>query len=307
MTGVLPVNEPVAHGSASASIELVIDARARDLGDGFVVRRLLPSPQRRLVGPFIFFDHMGPVELAPGHGMDVRPHPHIALATVTYLFEGEILHRDSLGSLEAVRPGDVNWMLAGRGIVHSERSSDQTRKSGQRLHGIQSWVALPTEQEETEPRFYHHPARSLPKLERDGVLLDVIAGSAFGLRSPVHVLSPTLYVHARLEAGAALAIDGEHEERAVYVVEGALELDQRSFQSGSMMVLRPGVEVQATAAQPTRLMLLGGQQLAGERHLFWNFVSSDPARLLQAKQDWAERRFPVVPGDELEFIPLPAS
>ena len=307
MTGVLPVNEPVAHDSASASIELVIEARERDLGDGFVVRRLLPSPQRRLVGPFIFFDHMGPVELAPGHGMDVRPHPHIALATVTYLFEGEILHRDSLGSLEAVRPGDVNWMLAGRGIVHSERSSDQTRKSGQRLHGIQSWVALPTEQEEVEPRFYHHPARSLPKLARDGVLLDVIAGSAFGLRSPVPVLSPTLYVHARLEAGAALALDGEHEERAVYVVEGALEVDQRSFQSGTMVVLRPGAEVLATASQPTRLMLLGGQRLTGERHLFWNFVSSDPARLAQAKQDWAERRFPVVPGDELEFIPLPAS
>lgn len=307
MTGSPPLNDSDSHASSSSSIELVIEGRPRDLGDGFVVRRVLPSPRRRLVGPFIFFDHMGPVELAPGHGMDVRPHPHIALATVTYLFEGELLHRDSLGSLQAVRPGDVNWMLAGRGITHSERSSDQTRKTGQRMHGIQSWVALPTEQEESEPRFYHHARASLPTLERDGVSLDVVLGSAYGERSPVQVLSPTLYVHARLEAGSSLAIDGEHEERALYVVEGELEIDGHRFESGTMVALTPGAEVSARGVGPTRLMLLGGQKLTGERHLFWNFVSSDPARLERAKQDWVERRFPVVPGDEVEFIPLPGS
>ncbi|MDB4986127.1 MAG: pirin [Myxococcaceae bacterium] len=308
MSGVLPVNEPVveAGGRQAASvIELVIEARARDLGDGFVVRRLLPSPERQRVGPFIFFDQMGPVTLARGHGLDVRPHPHIALATVTFLFDGEIMHRDSLGSVRGIHPGDVNWMLAGRGITHSERSGEETRRNGQRLHGIQCWVALPTEDEETEPRFEHHPASSIPRLEQDGALLDVVAGSAYGVRSPVGVLSPTLYVHARLPAGAKLEVDREHEERAVYVVEGSIELERRTFGPGTMVVLAPGAEVTLSAIDAARLMLLGGEQLEGERYLFWNFVSSSPERLEQAKRDWVERRFAAVPGDDEEFIPLP--
>ncbi|MDB4971759.1 MAG: pirin [Myxococcaceae bacterium] len=309
MTGVLPVNEPVVEeGSAlsASSIELVIEGRPRDLGGGFVVRRLLPSPTRRLVGPFIFFDQMGPVSLAPGQGLDVRPHPHIALATVTYLFDGEIMHRDSLGSVQPIHPGDVNWMLAGRGIVHSERSSEQTRQSGQRLHGIQSWVALPTAAEESEPRFEHHPASHIPTSSRDGVRLDVVAGHAYGMRSPVGVLSETLYVHAQLDAGASLRVDDAHEERALYIVEGALELEQRTFGPGTMVVLKPGSEVSVRALAWTRAMLLGGEKLEGERHLFWNFVSSHSERLEQAKRDWAERRFPAVPGDDEEFIPLPS-
>jgi redox-sensitive bicupin YhaK (pirin superfamily) len=305
MAGVLPVNPPTPHASSSASIELVIDARPRDLGDGFVVRRLLPSAQRQRVGPFIFFDQMGPVELAPGHGLDVRPHPHIALSTVTYLFSGEIMHRDSLGSAQAIRPGDVNWMLAGRGIVHSERSGEQSRREGQRLHGIQSWVALPTQEEEREPAFDHYPASSIPVVQLPGVTLDVVVGSAFGVSSPVRVLSPTLYVHARLDAGATLGVDAEHEERAIYLVEGTLELDGRSFEGGTMVVLRPGVEVTVRATTWVRLMVLGGQKLEGERLLFWNFVSSSVERLERAKRDWEERKFPLVPGDEAEFIPLP--
>jgi len=305
MSGTLPANPPDAHGVASSAVELVIDARARDLGGGFVVKRLLPAPRQRLVGPFIFFDQMGPVALAPGDGLDVRPHPHIALATVTYLFAGEILHRDSLGSVQAIHPGDVNWMLAGHGIVHSERSSAEVRRAGQQLHGIQSWVALPTALEESEPRFEHHPASSIPTVELAGVVLDVIAGSAYGQRSPVGVLSPTLYVHARLEAGARLPVDPEHEQRAVYIVEGALELEQQTYGAGTMLVLRAGADVSLLAREPTRLMLLGGAKLEGERHVFWNFVSSDLARLERAKQDWQARRFPSVPGDDVEFIPLP--
>jgi redox-sensitive bicupin YhaK (pirin superfamily) len=296
---------PDSQPGHSPVVSLVVESRPRDLGDGFVVRRTLPSPKRRLVGPFIFFDQMGPVQLAPGKGLDVRPHPHIALATVTYLFAGEILHRDSLGSLQAIRPGDVNWMIAGRGIVHSERSSEQARREGMRLHGIQSWVALPTEHEETAPRFEHYPRASLPRIERPGVVLDVIAGTAFGARSPAPVLSPTFYVHAQLEDGATLVVDREHEERAVYVVEGELELEGQRYGEGTMVVFRPEVDVTLRAHGATRAMLLGGAKLEGERHLFWNFVSSSEERLEQAKRDWRERKFPLVPGDEQEFIPLP--
>jgi redox-sensitive bicupin YhaK (pirin superfamily) len=305
MSGTLPANPPDLHVVDGSVVEFVIDPRARDLGGGFVVKRLLPSPKHRLVGPFIFFDQMGPVTLAPGDGMDVRPHPHIALATVTYLFAGEILHRDSLGSVQAIHPGDVNWMLAGQGIVHSERSSEQTRRDGQTLHGIQSWVALPSAAEESLPRFEHHPASSIPTVTREGVVLDVIAGTAYGQRSPVGALSPTLYVHARLSAGATLPVDDEHEQRAVYVVEGEVELAGRRFAEGTMVVLVPGAAASLRACTGSRVMLLGGEKLVGERHLFWNFVSSDPARLEQAKDDWRARRFPAVPGDDEEFIPLP--
>jgi redox-sensitive bicupin YhaK (pirin superfamily) len=287
-------------------ISLVITPRSRDLG-GFSVRRALPDGRRRMVGPFIFFDHLGPAELAPGAGIDVRPHPHIALATVTFLFEGEILHRDSLGSRQAIRPGDVNWMLAGRGIVHSERTADDVRRQGGRLHGIQSWVALPRNQEDTAPSFVHHPAATIPRIQRPGVDLRVVAGTAYGQRSPVGVLSPTLYVAATLDAGARLDVDAEHPERAAYVLDGKISVGGREFASGSMVVLHGGpVELQALA--PTRLVIVGGAALDGERHIWWNFVASSVEQMEQAKQDWHvrnEARFPKVPGDEHEFIPLP--
>jgi hypothetical protein len=262
MSGTLPANEPARVQDESSAVELLIDARPRDLG-GFEVRRVLPSVARRLVGPFIFFDHMGPAQLAIGQGFDVRPHPHISLATVTYLFDGEIDHRDSLGSFQTIRPGDVNWMLAGRGIVHSERSSPASRQRGVRVHGIQSWVALPLEHEEAEPRFEHHPGATIPRLEMGNAVLDVIAGTAYGARSPVGVLSPTLYVHARLGAGARFRVDDEHEERAIYVVEGVLDVDGRTFRAGTMVVLRAGAEAIASAGEPTRAMLVGGAKLAG--------------------------------------------
>jgi redox-sensitive bicupin YhaK (pirin superfamily) len=296
------VVEPSSDGSSP--IAMTIAGRPRDLG-AFTVQRVLPSPLMRRVGPFTFFDHMGPASLPPGPGFDVRPHPHIALATVTYLFEGEIVHRDSVGSLQSIRPGDVNWMVAGRGIAHSERSSPEGRTNGQRLHGIQSWVALPTEDEETEPRFMHYPRADIPRIVRPGAVLDVIAGSAYGARSPVEVLSPTLYVHALLEPGATLPIETEHEERAAYVVEGAVRCGDQRLEEGTMAVFHAGRAVALEAEEPARVMLVGGAKLAGERYLWWNFVSSSKERLEQAKADWKAGRFPKVAGDEEEFIPLP--
>lgn len=293
----------MSTSKAPETIALVIEARPRDLG-GFGVRRALPSGERRMVGPFIFFDHMGPTELAAGHGIDVRPHPHIALATVTYLFAGEMVHRDSLGSLQPIRPGDVNWMLAGRGIVHSERTGDEVRRRGGPLHGIQSWVALPRADEENAPFFDHHPAATIPAIHRAGAALHVVAGEAYGARSPVRVASPTLYVAAALESGAALPLPDEHPERAVYVVEGELAVGPRRFGAGTMVVFHPGAaEVHARAA--SRLVLIGGAPLDGERHIWWNFVASSRERIERAKADWREGRFGVVPGDEREFIPLP--
>lgn len=289
--------------SDSPAIDLLVTARSRDLG-GFSVRRVLPTALRRLIGPFIFYDHMGPAQMPVGEGMDVRPHPHIALATVTYLFRGEIDHKDSLGSVQTVRPGDVNWMVAGHGIAHSERSSPASRQRGVDIHGIQSWVALPIEHEEIDPRFEHHPGATVPKVELPGVVLDVIAGTAYGAKSPVGVLSPTLYVHAQLEAGARLHVDEEHEERAVYVVEGELAVDDQILVAGTLAVLRPGSDVTLSAGPATRVMLLGGQRLTGERHIWWNFVSSSKERLERAKDDWKNDRFARVPRDS-ERIPLP--
>jgi redox-sensitive bicupin YhaK (pirin superfamily) len=306
MSGTLPANEPACHETASPSVALVIDARPRDVG-GFSVRRLLPSASQRLVGPFIFFDHMGPADLAPGAGFNVRPHPHIGLATVTYLFDGEIVHRDSLGSIQPIRPGDVNWMVAGRGIAHSERTSAEAQRTGIGIHGIQSWVALPLEHEEMAPRFEHHATRTIPTVERDGARLDVIAGTAFGARSPVACLSPTLYVHARLDAGARLTVDTEHEERAVYIVEGAISCDDRRFAAGTLVVFRTGVPVVVEAQEATRMMLLGGAKLAGERLVWWNFVASSKERIERAKDEWKNRRFPAIPGDDIDFIPLPST
>jgi redox-sensitive bicupin YhaK (pirin superfamily) len=269
-----------------------------------MVGRALPSPHRRLVGPFIFFDHMGPVSFQPGMGIDVRPHPHIGLATVTYLFDGEILHRDSLGSEQAIRPGDVNWMIAGRGIVHSERTSMERKTNGQTLHGIQAWVALPSELEETQPQFFHHPVATLPRITRPSVELRLIAGSAYGQQAPVAVSSPTFYVDAQLAAAGELELPSEHAERAFYVIQGRLACDEREFGERALVIARPGEAVTLRALEPTRVMLLGGAPL-GERFIEWNFVASTREQIDHAKLAWKERTFPTVPGDELEFIPLP--
>jgi redox-sensitive bicupin YhaK (pirin superfamily) len=257
-----------------------------------------------MVGSFLFFDHMGPADFAPGSGIDVRPHPHIGIATVTYLFEGALLHRDSLGCVQEIEPGAVNWMTAGRGIVHSERTGEALRAAGHRIHGIQSWLALPRDEEECEPSFRHYDAAALPDFARDDARLRIVAGDAFGHRSPVAVLSPTLYVDARLPAGGILDLPPEHEERAIYVAGGRLALDGMVVEAGQMAVLAPGRTVRAAASEDTRAMLVGGAPADGPRHLWWNLVSSSPERIERAKADWAAGRFPKVPG-ETEFIPLP--
>ncbi len=289
---------------SSELVSLIIEPRAKDVG-GFDVRRVLPYMRRRTVGPFIFFDHMGPVDFPPGQGIDVRPHPHIGLATVTYLFEGEIFHRDSLGVEQAIQPGAVNWMVAGRGIVHSERTAPAERARAGRLNGIQSWIALPLSHEESEPSFQHHPAESLPLIEGDGVRMCLIAGAAYGKHSPVETPSEMFYLDAQLSAGAELVLPDEYEERALYVAEGKVQLSDGSVvDEGSMAVFHPSVEVGVSVQEETRVMLLGGAPLDGKRHLWWNFVASTPERLEQAKSDWKEGHFEKVPGDD-EFIPLP--
>jgi redox-sensitive bicupin YhaK (pirin superfamily) len=297
-----PTSEPACHRESGA-IELLIEPQAKNLG-AFDVRRALPAPDRQRVGPFIFFDHMGPADLAVGAGMDVRPHPHIGIATVTYLFEGEILHRDSLGFVQPILPGAVNWMTAGRGIVHSERSPPEAMARVSRLHGIQTWLALPLELEEMEPAFTHYPADVIPECERDGVRIRLIAGVGYGLESPVRVASETFYAAIDLRAGASLRVPADIEERAVYVVSGQVELEGAVLPAGTMAVLRSGVSVSVSARDPARLMLLGGDPLAGDRILYWNFVSSRSDRIERARQDWRDGRFARVPG-ETEFIPLP--
>ena len=299
-----PAIDPLCEGKASADlIETVIVPRARDLG-GFEVRRALPSARRQMVGPFIFFDQMGPAEFILGEGLDVRPHPHIGLATVTYLFDGEILHRDSLGTLQPIRPGDVNWMTAGRGIAHSERSSPEARAGGSRLFGIQAWVALPAASEETAPDFAHHGRDDLPVVSGDGKEVRIITGSLYGERSPVPTFSAMFYADASLAAGAKLPLPAEHEERAVYVVGGAVQVAGDRFEAGQLLVFRPGDEITLTAAESARLLLLGGEPMDGPRHIWWNFVSSRQDRIEQAMADWRAGRFTPVPGDN-EFIPLP--
>lgn len=285
---------------------LVIEARQRDVG-GFFVRRVLPSAQRKLVGPFVFYDHLCRVDFEPGQGLDVRPHPHIGLATVTYLFEGAFLHRDSLGFAQLIEPGAVNWMISGSGIAHSERTPPELRHSGGPLHGIQCWVALPLEHEEMAASFVHHPAATIPRVELPGAELTVIAGNAYGQVSPVRVFSPTLYVHAELAPGASLVVDEQHEERAVYVVSGSLTLkgDDAVYGEGNLLVLPPVTTVELQSEAGARLMLLGGAPLAGPRHVYWNFVSSSLERLERAKDDWKHGRFGTVVGDSQEFIPLP--
>jgi hypothetical protein len=285
-------------------IAQVIEGRRRDLG-GFEVNRVLPAGRvRQMVGPFIFFDHLGPANFGAGQGIDVRPHPHIGLSTVTYLFAGEIVHRDSLGYVQAIRPGDVNWMTAGRGIVHSERSGAEQRARAEVLHGIQSWVALPRNHEETEPAFDHHPANSLPVVEMGGVRMTIIAGQAFGVCSPVETFSETLYVDVRLSADAVVDVDADHEERAVYVVRGFVEMAGERYQAGQMIVLRPDSAVSVQASDDAHIMLVGGARMEASRQIWWNFVASSKARIEQAKRDWREGHFDPVPG-ETEFIPLP--
>lgn len=280
----------------------VVDGLQHDLG-GFVVRRVLPSAGRRMVGPFIFFDHLGPAQFLSGQGIDVRPHPHIGLSTVTFLFSGALEHRDSLGNVREIQPGDVNWMTAGSGIVHSERTPRATRPAGPHIHGIQSWVALPDGQEDTDPDFVHHPASSLPHLKIGEVELTVIAGNGFGLESPAVTLWPTLYVHAEMPPGATLVLPMEHTERAVYVVEGAVAIAGTHLAAGQLGVLEP-TEATLTAIGATRIMLLGGERFPTPRHLFWNFVASSRERIEDAKERWEKRQFPAVPN-ETEFIPLP--
>jgi redox-sensitive bicupin YhaK (pirin superfamily) len=285
------------------TLETMIVARTGDIG-GFQVRRALPSVKRRMVGPFVFLDQMGPAEFLIGHGLDVRPHPHIGLATVTYLFEGEIMHRDSLGTVQAIRPGAVNWMTAGSGIAHSERTAPELRAQGFNLFGIQAWVALPSNAEETAPAFVHHPAAKLPIIQAEGKTVRVIAGSLYGQASPVETPTATFYADAALEAGARIPLPTDHEERAVYVAQGKIDIAGDTFEEGQLLVFRPSDEITITALETARIMLLGGEPMDGPRHIWWNFVSSSQERIEQAKADWKAGRFGAVPDDN-EFIPLP--
>jgi len=280
----------------------VIDGRERDLG-GFVVRRVLPHAERMMVGPFIFFDHLGPAQFPPGGGIDVRPHPHVALATVTYLFSGALMHRDSLGNVVEIEPGDVNWMTAGRGITHSERTPAAVRTAGPGIHAIQSWVALPDGFEDVDPDFAHVPASSLPRLRVGSADLTLIAGQAFGAASPVPTLWPTLYADVRIPAGASLAVTREHAERAAYVVQGSVDVGGVTVAAGRMAVLEPH-DALLEARADSRILLLGGERFPTPRHIEWNFVSSTRERIENAKERWRRQEFPAVPG-ESEFIPLP--
>ena len=288
-----------------AGVDDMILPRTHDIG-GFEVRRALPATQRQMIGPFIFFDQVGPGEFLTGRGLDVRPHPHIGLSTVTYLFDGSIQHRDSLGTDQPILPGDVNWMTAGRGITHSERTAQALRTHSNRLAGIQSWVALPRAQEERAPDFAHYPAATLPTLDEAGLRLRLVAGHGWGLRAPVGVASDLFYADAALQPGAALPLPDGHEERGAYVVDGSVEVAGVMFEAGRMLVFHPGDSL-ALRAGPAgaRLLLLGGAVMDGPRHIFWNFVSSSRERIQQAKEDWKAGRFATVPGDDKEFIPLP--
>lgn len=297
-----PLAESHAAPPEEPAVELELVPRTRDLG-GFEVGRVLPSGRRRSVGPFVFFDQMGPSIFAAGQGLDVRPHPHIGLATLTYLFEGEIMHRDSLGSALAIQPGAVNLMTAGRGIVHSERTPDAARPVPAPLFGIQAWMALPRAHEETAPAFRHHAAGELPALDEHGVRLRLIAGELLGLRSPVETLSETLYADVELAAGARLPLDDRVADRALYLVSGEIEVNGHPHRAGRMLVLGRG-PVELRAPSGARLLVIGGEPLDGRRHLWWNFVSSSKERIEVAKEDWREGRFAAVPG-EREHIPLP--
>lgn len=303
----LPSADPILGDRRSCdALELVVVPRVRDLGDGFEVRRALPSERRQMVGPFIFFDQMGPAQFLAGKGLDVRPHPHIGLATVTYLFDGQVMHRDSEGNTREITPGAMNLMTAGRGIAHSERTPSNARRGGDKLFGIQSWIALPQAYEETDPSFQHFEAVDLPVVEAPGVWARVIAGSVFGQTSPVGMSSDWFYAEVILEPGTSAPLDPHYEERAIYIVEGEIEIAGESFEAPRLLVFRPGDRITVRANSRARLMFLGGSALEGPRYIWWNFVSSRRERIEQAKEDWKSGRFQPVPT-ETEFIPLPQS
>ncbi len=298
-------------GDQVDAIDTLIVPRARDLG-GFEVRRALPAPKRQMVGPFIFFDQMGPAEFLTDQGIDVRPHPHIGLATVTYLYEGSIFHRDSLGTAQEIHPGAVNWMIAGRGITHSERTAPNVRAQAKsKLFGIQTWVALPDKAEETDADFEHQPQSALTFLEGEGKQVRLILGSLYGERAPMKTFSDMFYADAILDAGAKIPLPTDHEDRGVYIVSGGIEIAGVAYASGQMMVFRPGDEITITALRPSRLMLLGGETLNGPRYIWWNFVASSKEKIEAAKEawragDWQHGRFHLPPDDHAEFIPAPA-
>lgn len=299
------IPDPMPGDAAAAdAIETVIVPRARDLG-GFEVRRALPAARRQMVGPFIFFDQMGPALMQPGQGIDVRPHPHIGLSTVTWLFDGSIYHRDSLGSAQPISPGELNWMTAGRGIVHSERTAPADLSRIRKVFGIQSWVALPKRHEETAPAFDHIAAHELPVIDDRGISARVIAGSLYGVTSPVKTQSDLFYADVQMAAGTALPLPVEHEERGVYVAEGAIDSAGQQFEEGRLLVFRAGDAITLRARTNARIMLLGGEPMDGPRFIWWNFVSSSKERIEAAKDDWKHARFAIVPGDEKDFIPLP--
>jgi hypothetical protein len=301
----VPSQDPVAGDVQSCdAIETVIVPRATDLG-GFFIRRALPHVDRRMVGPFIFFDHIGPAVFRSGQGVDVRPHPHIGLATVTFLFEGEITHRDNLGYNAAIRPGAVNWMTAGRGIVHSERTAPELRSGGEHLHGLQCWVALPLSDEEMAPSFEHYGEEALPTMSGEGKSVRVITGKAFGLSSPVKTRWDTIFAEVTLEPGTKMPLDADYEERAIYVVEGEIDVGGDRFGKDRLLVFRPNDRITVTAVTAARIVILGGAAMDGPRHIWWNFVSSSEERINQAKADWKLGRWAPVPGDTSEFIPLP--
>jgi redox-sensitive bicupin YhaK (pirin superfamily) len=301
----LPSNDPVLGDPASCdALELVVVPRTRDLGDGFEVRRALPHGKRQMVGPFIFFDHFGPVQFVSGKGMDVRPHPHIGLATVTWLFDGSIMHRDSEGNIQEIHPGAMNLMTAGRGIAHSERTPDVQRQNGQKMLGLQSWIALPKAAEEIAPSFQHFGADTLPMVYDTGFTARVIAGKSFGATSPVDMVSPWFYTEVAVDASGTVPLDPDHEERAIYLIDGEIEIAHERYQGPRLLIFRPGDRIAVKANTAARMMFLGGDALEGPRHIWWNFVSSSKERIEQAKQDWKSGRFAHVP-DEHEFIPLP--
>ena len=303
----LPSADPILGDRRSCdALELVVVPRVRDLGDGFEVRRALPSDQRQMVGPFIFFDQMGPAQFLAGHGLDVRPHPHIGLATVTYLFDGRVMHRDSEGNALEITPGAMNLMTAGRGIAHSERTPANARRGDAGLFGIQSWIALPEKHEEIEPSFQYFDAADLPVVDTEGLWARVAAGSVFGKCSRVGMYSEWFYAEVVLKPGRTVPLDPDYEERAIYVAEGEISIAGESFEAPRLLIFRPGDRITVRAKNRTRLMFLGGSALEGPRYIWWNFVSSRRERIEQAKEDWKSGRFALVP-DETEFIPLPES
>ncbi len=299
-----PAPEPVVGDDLpNPSLDIVLVPRVRDIG-GFAVRRVLPSARRKMVGPFIFLDQMGPAIFDPGIGLDVRPHPHIGLATVTYLFEGEVLHRDSVGSVQTIAPEAVNWMFAGKGITHSERTPPELRARGGRVFGLQMWVALPRAEEESAPRFTHHDRQALPLIEDEGRTIRVVTGSYDGVAAPPSSAWETVLVDARLQPGARLPVTPRYDERAIFVADGQVDVAGQTFDAGPLVVLKPGASITVTARTSSRVVLLGGEPMDGPRHIWWNFVSSSKERIEQAKADWQAGRFAPVPG-ETEFVPLP--